>query len=104
MRPAFTLSYIQKCKETLLNDLNRLTRCLEIYLDYYVVGVKIDKILPDIKELPSIDKVLSFNYTDTYARLYSLNPSLEIDYIHGKADINNTVEDNNMVLGIDEFL
>lgn len=27
-----------------------------------------------------------------------------IDYIHGKADMNNTVESNNMVLGIDEYL
>lgn len=27
-----------------------------------------------------------------------------MDYIHGKADINNTIDTNNMVLGIDEYL
>lgn len=26
------------------------------------------------------------------------------DYIHGEADINNTINSNNMVLGIDEIL
>ena len=29
---------------------------------------------------------------------------MEYDYIHGKADINNTIDSNNMVLGIDEYL
>ena len=33
---------------------------------------------------------------------YGLNEI--IDYVHGKADINNTIEKNNMVLGIDEYL
>ena len=47
-------------------------------------------------------KILSFNYTTTFKRVYK--HSFDIDYIHGKADINNRVDTNNMVLGIDEYL
>lgn len=50
--------------------------------------------------------MLSFNYTNTYERLYLDKQQIQnsIDYIHGKAKLFNTVENNNMVLGIDEYL
>ncbi len=41
---------------------------------------------------------------DSYLSENKDNLSIDIDFIHGKADINNTVETNNMVLGIDEYL
>lgn len=91
-------------KERGLKDLDRLIRCLEIYLSDYVNNYSVENTLPDIKNLPYLDKVLSFNYTNTYERLYNNHSFLEFDYIHGKADINNTVVTNNMVLGIDEYL
>lgn len=96
---------IFKIRDCMLNDLNRLIRCLEIYLDCYINHLSVNKISPDIKHL-DIDKVLSFNYTDTYERIYDIYPksNIEYDYIHGKADINNTIETNSMVLGIDEYL
>ena len=50
------------------------------------------------------DYVLSFNYSDTYERLYGSGKMIKYDYIHGKADIEKTIESNNMVLGIDEYL
>lgn len=50
------------------------------------------------------DKILSFNYTNTYARLYDKYGSAEYCYIHGKANITNSIITNNMVLGIDEYL
>lgn len=95
-------------RNILLDDLNKLTRALEIYLCEFVdkIGVKE---LPDIEAL-KIDHVLSFNYTNTFSKLYKITKRIgdtdsEIfDYIHGKADINNTMESNNMVLGIDEYL
>ena len=87
-----------------LRDLDRLIRCLEIYLSDYINNYSIETILPDIEQLPYLDKVLSFNYIDTYERLYNNHSFLEFDYIHGKADINKTVDTNNMVLGIDEYL
>ena len=68
----------------------------------YVGNFEIIEQSPDIEKL-EIDKVLSFNYTKTYSILYGIGSEV-IDYIHGKADINNTIESNNMVLGIDEYL
>lgn len=93
-----TMKYL---KERLLLDLNKLIRCFEIYLEDFVK--KIDKRLLslDIYNL-KVDKVLTFNYTNTYLKLY--NDDVECDYIHGKADINNTMVTNNMVLGINDYL
>ena len=82
---------------------SKLIRCLEIYLSDYVSNLRVDKLLPDIKELPFINKVLSFNYTSTYENYYGEFP-YEIDYTHGKAAIENTMDTNNIVLGIDEYL
>lgn len=95
---------IKLTKERSLKDLDRLIRCLEIYLSDYINNVSLEKTLPDIDYLPDIDKVLSFNYTNTYEKLYKKYSSTEFDYIHGKADIRRNVETNNMVLGIDEYL
>lgn len=100
----FTLKTITDLKDKLLNDLNRLIRCLEIYLADFIGKIEILKFLPDIKALPYLDKVLSFNYTNTHKRLYAKNPRTEYDYIHGKAKLENTIVSNNMVLGIDEYL
>ncbi len=84
-------------------DLKKLIRALEIYLENYVKMVHIKKESPDIMFL-DIDRVLNFNYSDTYQRIYGINKQIEYDYIHGKANINNTIESNNMVLGVDEYL
>lgn len=92
-------------KSDLLMDLNRLTRALEIYLCEFISKINIKISVPDISEL-EIDHVLSFNYTDTYQKVYDNTGKqiVEYDCIHGKADINNTIDTNNMVLGIDEYL
>jgi len=93
----------------LKHDLDKLIRALEIYLCEYVEKMHIKKKSPDIDKL-EIDKVLSFNYTNTFSKLYTIVIEKaeeyrdSYEYIHGKADIFNTIETNNMVLGIDEFL
>lgn len=98
------IEYISAFKEQFLKDLNRLTRCLEIYLSDYVNNLPVSKRLPDIDGL-KIDKVLSFNYTNTYERIYGKDkPDIEYDYIHGKAEITHDVDSCNLVLGIDEYL
>ena len=66
------------------------------------MNLECDIVLPDINNL-DIDKVLSFNYTDTYVKLYDFAHD-KCDYIHGKANSNGTISTNNMVLGIDEYL
>lgn len=91
-------------KERGLKDLDRLIRCLEIYLSDYINNIHQEKTLPDIEYLPVLDKILSFNYTNTYERLYKNHSYMEFDYIHGKADIRRNIDTNNMVLGIDEYL
>lgn len=115
-----TITY-REIRDILLNDLNRLTRALEIYLTEYVQGKDCKKISPDIQQILSekiqlIDgvavnmyiKVLSFNYTNTFQRVYlgAVGEFIKnnIDYIHGEANFKNTIESNNMVLGIDEYL
>ncbi len=66
----FELKAVDYRKQQFLNDLNRLIRGLEIYLSDYVEKYYVENRLPDIQKLPYLDKVLSFNYTDTYERLY----------------------------------
>lgn len=85
------------------NDLDKLIHALEIYLAEYV------NVISDVKKCKAIqeinpDCVLSFNYSNTYERLYASTQKIEYNYIHGRADKSNTVESYNMVLGIDEYL
>lgn len=95
---------VYNIRQNMINDLNRLIRALEIYLSDFVNNIEVEQRLPDIIDL-QIDKVLSFNYTNTYERLYGKdNPDIEYDYIHGKADISHNLLNCNMVLGIDEYL
>lgn len=100
-------------RDKLSEDLERLIRALEIYLVEYVEKKEIKVVSPDIQNVISgCDKkhrckILNFNYTNTYERtyMYGINFLIsDIDYIHGKADIDNSIENNNMVLGIDEYL
>lgn len=92
-------------KNTLLKDMNRLIRCLEIYLYEYVNKLEVENIFLDIKDL-KIDRVLSFNYTNTFERIYGTdnNEKVEYDYIHGKASGENVIDRCNMIIGIDEYL
>ena len=104
----FTLARIQNIKDIILNDLNRLTRCLELYLCDYI-SYKKCKILPLFENLKP-DHVLNFNYTSTYSTVYlSLKESLgekvpDIHYIHGRAIYGRPSEKCNLVLGIEEYL
>ena len=94
---------IDKFTKFLNVELEKLIRALEIYIAEFVAKIKISQRNSDIDKL-NIGHVLSFNYSDTYKNLYGVNKKIRYDYIHGRADINNTLESNNMVLGIDEYL
>lgn len=114
---------LKKIRDKLLIDLNKRIRAFEIYLTEYVEKIDCRCLSPDIQKIlpkevmklngsPVYDGlyILSFNYTDTFQRLYIDKKygydyaEKNIDYIHGKANISNTIETNNMVLGIDEYL
>lgn len=89
---------VKDFREMTFNDLERLTRALEIYLTF-VEKIPISDKLPKLAFM-SPDYVISFNYTDTYERIYKRG---DVYHIHGKAVANRSIEDNNMVLGIDEY-
>ncbi|MFH5961307.1 AbiH family protein [Clostridium perfringens] len=93
----------------ILNDeLNNLIRALEIYLGDIVGSIPVNNRLKDIEDIQrneSINKVISFNYTNTFEKLYvNENEEVKYDYIHGTLDISRDNTENNMVLGIDEYL
>jgi len=114
----------KELRDCLVEDLNKLIRAFEIYLAEYVEKIEIRALSPSINGIVYFNrkddagnvritsrvynKVLSFNYTNTYEKVYLRDCTCDlsdiIDYIHGKADINNTIENNNMVLGMDEYL
>lgn len=104
-----TREEFDKCVATLIIDLNRLTRAMEIYFCEYVEKIKVLKRTPDIKDL-DIQYVISLNYTNTFLKLYGFKHRADVkekdlyDFVHGKASISNSIETNNMVLGIDEYL
>lgn len=100
-----TVEGIDSIISTLYEDLNRLTRALEIYLSVFVSAIEIDKPIADL-EGQEFDYVLSFNYTDTYERVFRevITDKTEICYLHGKANKDAKIESCNLVLGIDEYL
>jgi uncharacterized protein (DUF2164 family) len=102
-RSGFDRITFEEIRDRLLIDLKKLIRALEFYLVDYVEKLTVDVILSDIKGI-NIGKVLSFNYTDTYKKVYGNEKDIEYDFIHGQAELSNSIETTKMVLGIDEYL
>ena len=99
-----SLKDVDAIKNLMLVDLNRLTRSYELYITSFIEEQNIKKRIPVIEKL-GIDRVLSFNYSDTYEKWYGADrTNIEYDYIHGKAGIGKNMDTCNMVLGIDEYL
>lgn len=84
--------------KTMHSELDALKECFKIYLKEFVNKLSIQK-SPFFEKIKII-KVLNFNYTDTYSRLY-VEGNQKVDELHIHGDIDN----NNMVLGIrDDFM
>lgn len=90
-------------KNRLLEDLNRFARALEIYLVEIVSMQPISIRVPEFQHT-EYDKLICFNYTDTFERLYDHTGKTAIDYIHGRANSSSSLETNNLILGINEFV
>ncbi len=94
----------KKCFEVLKRDLDVMIRALEIYMDAYIN--KQETSLPNDLDNKKFDKLLSFNYTSTYANATDIshfsNPSKDFCYVHGKADIDGNHIERRMVLGFDD--
>lgn len=86
--------------EKTYQDLEKLIRCLEIYLDDCVAKLLVTQCSPDIKQL-KCDSILSFNYTAIPTDIY---PSLTNTHnIHGHAKADRPATENDMVLGVNEY-
>lgn len=94
---------LQQLTNLLDSELNRFIRAFEIYLSVFVNSIPVERTCADIEHLLP-DCVLSFNYSNTYERIYGQSREISYDFIHGKADAGNTIDSCNMVLGIDEYL
>lgn len=90
---------IREFRRIAFEDLERIIRALEIYLNKFVDEIQVDNLVPEIINLKP-DYVINFNYTNTYERLYD---NATVFHIHGNCDVNRPAEENNMVLGIDEY-
>ena len=101
--PFSNIQDIDKFAGYLNAELEKLIRALEIYIAEFVHRIEIEKKSADIEKL-NPDCVLSFNYSDTYERVYDPEKKVDYDYIHGKADTGNNLETCSLVLGIDEYL
>lgn len=101
------------------NDLNKIIRCLELYLIEFVEEV-LELKKPVLKKIPQISaiqaqKVLTFNYTNVYEEIYKnryrehikqdyIYKTVSFNFIHGKAKKHSAIDKNNMVLGISDYL
>ena len=97
------LDTFNKYVKKMILDLDSLIRVLEIYISGFINKIEGLQKNDDIKDI-NPDCVLSFNYSNTYERIYVESNKIEYDYIHGKADITNNVNTCHLVLGIDEYL
>lgn len=88
--------YVSMDKDKMLDELEenleQLAKALCIYLKEFVQKIAISK-NSDNPIFYDIDKVLSFNYTDTYRKLY--DDEVDIKFIHGSID-----DEKGVVLGI----
>lgn len=79
-------------------DLDKMIKAFEIYLIEMVEEVDIESICPDIQRVKA-NRILTFNYTNIYEKKYA-DSECKIHHIHGLVKRDN---DNNMVLGVDEY-
>lgn len=85
------------CRISIETWLNQLSMALELYIAHFINLTEIEYYSPDIVNFDA-DRVISFNYSNTYERIYSLaRANSYCNYIHGKA---TTDGKNNIVLGI----
>ena len=78
-------------------DLEVLTLLLERYLIDEQKKL-VAKPLPIIKKIPNVTAVISYNYTDTWKKIYGADGKVKTWFIHGE------LTKHNLVLGINETL
>ena len=95
----WTESQFNAIHATLCQCIEAFSKALELYIAIFVNNTSISGISPDIIDF-NANKILSFNYSDTYERIYGgLRWNEDIEYIHGKAGINQ-ISYSRIILGI----
>lgn len=89
---------LKELREILYDDLDDITKALEIYL-LLVESIFVNKKLKDIAN--NYDYIINFNYTHTYQKFYG--EIKEIFHIHDEIHDVPDEETNNMVLGVNEY-
>lgn len=86
--------------ENMESDMERMIKAFEIYLIEKVEEKDVVCISPNIQEV-NANRIISFNYTHIYEKLYSGDKS-KVHHIHGEVKRDASIS-NNMVLGVDEY-
>lgn len=92
---------VRDIKKLLYNDLQKFILAFEMYLCAFVDNIKFLSQIEVLKYV-NFDYIVTFNYTHAYKWVVE-NPPKAICHIHGECKINRKPENNNMVLGIDEY-
>lgn len=83
-KESLKIDNIKSNTKTMIFDLNRLICALEIYIAFYIDHIKIKYYAPDIF-YNTFDKIISFNYSYTYLRLYTTIHHDNYHFVHGYA-------------------
>ncbi len=91
-------SALTNVHKILCDALDNFSQALEYYICVFVNETPINSISPDIIEFDA-DRILTFNYSDTYERVYGgVHWGEIVDHVHGIAV--STLEKPNIILGI----
>lgn len=98
----------RQLRDLLLNELNELITAFDFYLQDFIEEKEVEP-TKAIRELCGKltgfqeCRVLTFNYTSTFARLIkTIAPDVDVDYCHVHGRIGKAGEAGNIVLGIDD--
>lgn len=94
------LSTLSTIHETLCKHFKDFAIALELYIGRFINKTPVDGVAPDIIEYDA-DQVLTFNYSDTYERIYGgVKWNQCVSYVHGKAQAEDSPKEANIVLGV----
>lgn len=92
-------SQFEAVHTTLCKCIEDFSKALELYVAIFINTAHISGISPDIIDF-NADKILTFNYSNTYERVYGgLRWNEDIEFIHGKAN-KNIADYSRIILGI----
>ncbi len=86
----------------LCKELKRLNRAIEIYMSCVVPGMLDITKKMEFVRFACPDKLLSFNYTDTFFQVYADEKVDDYEFVHGRAKANHKIDECNLVLGYDD--